>query len=620
MIDELVSKIIAASKEYYGGTSKISDSEFDKLVLKLRGIAPEHPLLKTTGYGFIPVDGIKFKHPYHMGSLDKIKIDDLQPRFSRYQIATPKIDGASISVYYEDGWLQKIVSRGDGSIGIEVTPNLIHAVPKHIPGFQGKMCIRGEASLSIEDWKIVGGKSPRNSANGLVQTKFSNQNTKFLILITYSIPWRDRPTYLTKKQQLDVLKSWGFTVVPYVLTSSKSDLKYENITINSKTYQTDGIVLSSDISTTIELENGYELNNDSIAIKFHEDVGESIIRNIEWNVTRTGRIVPVAIIEPINLSGATIKRVTCYNAKFIESSKLGNGSTIRLVRSNEIIPMITEVLKEMPASIPTECSLCGTKLTRTKTGIDLICENHECPSKLDAILVKILALTQPDGVGTINIDSLIDNIVSSSSRRDLSGKLNSLKKDIDASGTVSFINAFQHAYGNHVGILLNKMLVDLKTFTPTISQLVKCANIPAVGDTASEALNVLNPSRFNDPMVGVWCFDDILPLLPTEPSRKNFVKYFDRIKLIIKFFNRRIKDTSKVETISKIKVAVTGKMSVSRDEWYKLHKKCEESGVSRETKYLVTNEVSNSSKYLTAQKLGISIISESEFDKIYSSL
>jgi len=620
-VDELISKIIKASQSYYSGEAIIDDKEFDSTVEELRKLNPNHPILNTIGWGYKPVDGEKYKHPYIMGSLGKIKIDDLQPKFSKYQIATPKIDGASISVYYEKGWLKRIVSRGNGEIGIDVTPNLIHAVPMHIESTAKSFIVRGEAALTIEDWAIVGGKSPRNSANGLVQSKFASLNTKFLMLIAYSIPWSDTPMSISKKQQLKLLSHWGFNTVPYIITSSKNDLT-NNFTgkielSNGKHLLIDGMVLSADITTMTELENGYFFENDSIAIKFHEDIGESTIRKIEWTSTRTGRVVPVAVIDPINLSGATINRIACYNAKFVEESKIGPGAIIKLVRANEVIPKIVEVLNQVSVSIPNICPACGTRLTRTKTGIDLICNNQDCSTKMDEIFVKILALTQPDGVGTVNIDQFIEELKRDAPYKNLGGYLEFLRHTINISSTTTFITKMQNKYGKCMGISMSKMLSDAFDFKPTISQLVKCANIPMVGDTACDGLNAIPVSNF---IVEVYPKKEWQIYLPNITSKENFIKYYSRISLLLKFFNFQLTDTSKVETIKKIKVAVTGKLSVSRDEWYSNHKKLESGSVSAGTKYLVTNEPSGSAKYKAATKLGIPIITESEFDKLYGGL
>jgi NAD-dependent DNA ligase len=211
---------------------------------------------------------------------------------------------------------------------------------------------------------------------------------------------------------------------------------------------------------------------------------------------------------------------------------------------------------------------------------------------------------------------LVKEIRENSEDINLDSFIFSLKNICNASGTEKSKLSYQKSYGNHMGLLIDKMLSDLKTFKPTISQFIKCANIPMVGNSASEALNVINAKEFIN---SGFIKSEWQRLLPNIPSRKNIVEYWPRIQALKIIFSE-LKDTSMVAEIKKTKVAVTGALSTPRTEWYKMHNKLEACSVSKETKYLVTNEPSSSAKYIAAQKIGVPVVTEEEFNKIYSTL
>lgn len=623
MPDEIAQKIIYYSQKYYDGNSEISDAEFDKLVNNLRTANPNHPLLKTIGWGYKVSGEEKITHKTLVGSLSKVRITEVTPEIlAKYPVATPKIDGGSACAYYENGYLSKIVSRGDGTIGMDITSNMRHAVPIYL-GFDWTGAVRGEITLTLEDFEKIGGSSPRNRAVGLSQQKYPDNNSNKLKLITYSIVWQTDLALMRKKTtQLTVLSDLGFTILHSSNPKTKDELinGYASLArlLTGEHLPTDGIVLSSELPEIKEENGGYSIVNPSIAVKFEEEEAITSIKDIEWTVNRTGRVVPVGIIEPVFLSGASISRVTCYNYAFVRDQELGKGAKVRLVRANEIIPKIIETIE--PAEItkwPNICPICNTDLEFTSSVTDIICPNINCPAKLTESLIRLFELTKPDGIGDTTLDSLVTciNDIFPPSFEEEFENLASFLRTYKYSSNKMSLPIFDN-YGPHLSELIIKMFDDILIFSPKISDLVYIANIPMVGNKAGEELNKIPAETFIK-MLSIKYFDPIRSFFRASISFDNFITYSDRLNSILEIFNNRIANSSNfaIKT-EKIKVAVTGKLSMSREQFYKNHPNIIESDVTKDTKYLVTNEASNSSKYQNAKKLGIAIVSEEEFEKI----
>jgi DNA ligase (NAD+) len=347
-IKELEEKIQKYSQAYYDSTPVLSDQAFDKLIAELRQLDSHHPLLHKTSSGYVTKAEhlTKYKHPFHVGSLDKIKFQDIRSNGVTWnngpQVASIKIDGGSGTAEYNLGKLVRVLSRGDGEEGLDITNNVIRggSLPTSIPD-QRHLYIRGEIAITWEDFQGMEASHPRNKACGLSQsiTNDPNEIVK-LKFVTYHIFNFEG----TKLEMLKTLEDNGFIVVPFKVFNSFAEyvaavengsycVTKDNVLKNGHHLPCDGTVLT-EIS---DAEN-------QIAVKYDEETAETVINGFEWHMSRTGRLVPIALLQPVNLAGAMIGRVTCNNVSFLKEMGLYPGVKVKICRANEIIPQIIETL------------------------------------------------------------------------------------------------------------------------------------------------------------------------------------------------------------------------------------------------------------------------------------
>jgi DNA ligase (NAD+) len=399
-VQELKRKLIKANKEYRLGNPIMTDDEYDELLNELKEKINENEykefretLLENPG---------KFKHTYKVGSLRKIKyeeFDDNEIKFigknfeqETQLIISAKIDGNSIVLYYdENGILENVVTRGNGIYG-EIRNNLKPIFPQkiNIPN----AIIRGELFTTFtyfEDIKkefkqYENAKNPRNLVAGLIhRDELDKKLLDKLVFMAFEIMGSND----TQDIQLDKLQKNEF-IIPSIMFEdvqyiTKEILKDIYLDWKEKlNYPIDGLVLNS---------VGYTFENAliptyRIAFKVNTEVAKSVIKNIHWNVSKNGKLTPVAIIEPVELNGTKVSRITLYNARNVELSKIGIGSKVLVYKAGEIIPAIKEVLSEEKVELPETCPICGSKLEYD--GTELYCKNDECSVKIMKKLVDFL--------------------------------------------------------------------------------------------------------------------------------------------------------------------------------------------------------------------------------------
>lgn len=368
-ITELVDDITSAAQAYYTGQAIMTDREFDRLVDRLRSLDPNNIILKTPGWGYVPGNGMnKVAHKYQLvGSLGKYR--DMDAVKSAYEgdlmhaMMSSKLDGISCVAYYKDGRLVNAVTRGNGTEGIDVTDRFLST--------QGGLSIlndlkftggvRGEFVMTNSDWdsfkeNYPDYKNSRNAVAGIVNAKYStykdmHDKLKYASFVTYKIMGDEsliEPDYdeygvmgpNSYENVLTCLDYLGFKVVPYKDTLEDYKEFYE---LCRKTYPCDGIVLNFGINWN---EGSPTISYNDVAFKFEDDVEESTVNRMSWNFTRTGKLMPVANIDPIELAGATVRRVTCFNAEFVKRYDIGPNKRINVIRSGEVIPHIVSVIHE----------------------------------------------------------------------------------------------------------------------------------------------------------------------------------------------------------------------------------------------------------------------------------
>ena len=385
-VEELEEKISYYASKYYNGEPEISDNSFDLLVDKLRQMKPDSLILRT-GWGFEVVDN-KVKHKYvHIGSLDKAKtFEDIPEIFKNKTVyISPKLDGLSAVAYYYKGKLVRGVTRGDGEYGKDITDKLIKIIGPNIIDNKFTGGVRGELIINEDNWKLLNEKynnliSPRNTAAGIINRVDDIEDLQYIDLVVYKVvgqentPVLDSRSEMLKWLDINFKHSIPECYLP-VLDRQSWDQYHEQIFNQFKElgYGLDGLVLTNEQAVHT---NNYGLNWIEEAFKFQSESTTTYIEDIEWTLSRTQRMIPVAIVKPVELSGAIIKRATCNNAKQVSDWKLGKGALITITRSNEVIPTILEVIEPSEVLLPTFCPSC--KQCLEWQGVDLKCVNPLC--------------------------------------------------------------------------------------------------------------------------------------------------------------------------------------------------------------------------------------------------
>ena len=640
--EELEAQILYYSTKYYEGNPEISDEQFDMLVDKLRLLDPKSKVLQT-GWGF-EVNGDKVKHKYsHIGSLDKTKsYEDIPERFiNRTIYISPKLDGLSAVAYYENGILVRGITRGNGEYGKDITNKLLNILDNQIFDKTFTGAVRGELIINESNWKTLQQKynnliAPRNFAAGIINRKDLDDDIQYVDMVVYKVVGQEnKQTFFTKREDmLQWLKANFKHCIPiyyYPVLNKSSWETYHLSTFNDFKklgYGLDGLVLTSPDIVYDNISNGYIF--DEIAFKFPAESTTTVIKNIEWELSRTQRLVPVAVIEPVELSGAIVERATCNNAKWVQDMELGKGAEIEICRSNEVIPQILSVLQPYEVSLPTKCPMCGQDLVWE--GVDLKCNNSNCANiKLSDLQQWCENVGKTDGLqwtlmkqyldmyGINDIDTLYakqDFVWQDLNTRKLSITEHKVKDFFEALyfKQVSMENAL---VGLNIPRLGEKTAKILSAHFDLVYQLLLLSIMPIYSGVTVKLGENNKPTIFgsdND-----WVELRLLELVK-EATTETILCNIHKFSVLRYLFNEDYSNTRIVytrPTTDITYVAVTGALySMKRKDFEKYIAKYgyELSSSIKKCKYLITNTPdSGSSKNKDAQKYGIEIITEQEF-------
>ncbi len=620
IISELESKIVDLSKSYYEGESKVPDSVFDELVDELRRVNPGSTILKSVGWGYISSKS-KSRHSFGaVGSLQKIH------SINRYitndsVVVSSKLDGISLVVDYIDGNLNQIRTRGDGTVGQDIT-NKFYAVsetigiPHNILGARGKISIRGELLIKKSVWidKYSSDNiSQRNYVSGLVNRDTGcYSDLEDLRFVTYKVHgWTDKGLE-SVLQVRKLLSNLGFETVKDLMVSNvvmtdslMSDIRDE---LNNE-YYCDGLVIS-DNDIKCSKDGSYDYTE--VAYKFEAEKGISKVSSVDWNLTRTGKLVPVCNIDPIELSGAIIKRVTGFNYEYIKSNKIGVGSILEVARSGEVIPDIQRVIftDDSLVNLPTSCPECGCDLV--VSGVNLFCNNPDCTGLSKSnILHYIFSIIDIPNLGWSSVSSFLNKF-----------GINSVVDLYELNNYESELLSIDGVGGTTYKLLID-MMSELRGPLNKSDFLVGC-NIKGIG---RKAANLLTTEDDN----GV-CPLDIIAMSDNKNDIRSLIRgigglgnsasesicrslnYIKKLYSLVTF-----KDTKKTSNLVYKYVGVTGALSIKRSDFDKLisDNGWKISSNMSECEYLVTNNTDpTSSKYKKAMSIGLRVINESEFMKI----
>ena len=423
----LVDKILQNKRLYYLGTPKLSDVAYDRLEEELKLIAPDHPVLSFVG-GNTDSKFRKIVHKVPMLSLAKTYsipelcawVDD------RPVMATLKVDGVSLSLNYQNGRLLVGKTRGNGREGEDVTDKVLWVGEciAHI-SLQGECEVRGElyctddSFLKLSDEMVARGlerpSNPRNIVSGILGRKNHQDLARFFDFFAFDVIVESQQMlFNTELQKFEWLETAGFKVPEHKLCSSKegieSYLNFARDFLESGDIGIDGVVFSyNELSLHQDLGSTSHHPRYKMSFKWAGETGTSEIREISWSTSRFGVVTPVAIIEPIFLSGASISNVTLHNAAHVRSHQLKAGDTIEVIRSGEVIPKFLSVVRSAPGSvlIPTKCPSCGSELSFD--GIRLNClANFSCPSQLSGAILNWIRAVNIEDLSEKRLQQLLD--------------------------------------------------------------------------------------------------------------------------------------------------------------------------------------------------------------------
>lgn len=428
-IKELENIILHNKKLYYnvGVDSEISDEEYDLLELELKNLDPDNPVLYMVGSNFFT--GEKIKHQKKMLSLDKTyKLNDLLTWSKNREILELyKIDGTSCSLIYKEGKLVEAKTRGDGEFGERILSKVLYIkdIPKTINKTEdievrGEIFCRKEKFSELEKEMETRGlnkpNSIRNIVSGLLGRKEDIDLNEFLNFYSFDLIQENK----NKKESdaLNELNQLGFTIPPHkvyknidLATLEDSRKNMENF-MESGDYLIDGLVFV--INDTEEQEQmGYTSHHPKFkkAFKIMGNTKNTIVENINWQISRKGYYTPVAVVKPVEISGAKITNVTLHNLAHVLNNNLKIGDEIKIVRSGEVIPKFLEVVssaKDQVVDIPKNCFYCGSELK--KDDVRLFCDNHiNCSGQEKEKLIHFVKTMGIDDLSEKRIQQMIDN-------------------------------------------------------------------------------------------------------------------------------------------------------------------------------------------------------------------
>lgn len=636
-IDRLCNDIKRYATEYYTGQPTITDHQFDLLVDQLRLVNPENKLLSTVGWGYIPIMN-KESHDYrNVGSLSKYRDylllnSDLGTISER--VIMPKYDGISCVAYYRNGKLYKAVTRGNGVEGTNITDKFryitgVNELTDKLSSYTA-VAIRGELIISdskfLELKKITPQyKNSRNAVAGIINSGEFSEGLNYIDFVPYKLQGCNGDDVINKlSSALYELYKVFPNATKYVtvdsgklVTNSELDFAYGL----RGDYPCDGVVISNN---EFNYDNDGSVDITQYAYKFEDEKAESRVDHLEWNLTRTGRYVPKAIIDPVDLDGATIQRVTCFNAKYVMENRLGPDAYVEIQRSGMVIPDIQKVTVECPNfELPTKCPACGADLVWD--GVDLVCSNSDCSSKNFEKLFKWVwelgGCGDIDGVG----GSLVSKFIEIHTRT--SNNINALMKSV----TRMVIGCISHKDIEDLGdATASKFDQIARNLTNPVDprKFLIALNIPKLGWTT--ACKIVESDVFSMLTAGYTNEDEEVPCYDTSEIKEELMRIpgvgwnvsevilsnIDRIESLAKLVEFKcIEKPEKTPVRDPRYFCVTGSLEYgTRDQFCKY---MEQFGWYqndiKKSEFLVTNSKSTSSKYKKALQLGVSIISEADF-------
>jgi len=661
-IEELREKLRYHEYRYYVlDEPEISDAAYDRMMERLNEIEAAHPELvtpdsPTVRVGGVPREGFQtVRHARPMLSLDNAFSYDALREWDRRvregsgkekieYIAEHKFDGLSISLQYEDGVLVRAVTRGDGTTGEEVTPNAktIRSIPLRVDASALKKAklrtdfeVRGEVMMTRQAFEAlnrqqerIGGKifvNPRNSAAGAVRVLDPKITASrkldffaYYLLADRNVPFAKHSESLAALKQLRFRASddWKLCngIQEVIAYCEIWDAKRDKLP-----YEIDGVVIKVN-ATAIQNELGYTAKAPrwAIAFKYPARQETTVVNDILVSVGRTGVLTPVAILEPVQVGGVTVSRSTLHNMDEIERLGVQIGDTVLIERAGEVIPHVLKVLKpgknRKPFHMPKHCPECGSAIHHVEGEVAYRCVNAACPAKRKESILHYAGrhAMDIDGLG----EKIVDQFVDKGLVKDVAD-LYALKEE-----EVAELERMAEKSAQN---LLEEIEASKKN---SLARLIYALGIKFVGERTGpllaehfSSLEELAAAKEEEleqvPEVGPKVAASIVEFF-SEPSNRQLIK---------KLANAGVRPTTERREVKSDKLAgktfvFTGTLvNRTREEAGAIvqqHRGKVSGAVSNKTNYVVVG-TDPGSKYDKAKELGVTILDESEFEKLLDS-
>lgn len=621
-IRELEAEITKHKALYYQGQAIISDEAYDRLEDELRALDPENPVLALVGS---PVDStsLKVTHQKKMLSLEKTYDPEEIIKFleSGNLVSVYKIDGSSCSLLYEDGHLTIAKTRGDGSQGENITMKAayINDIPKKL-NVRQTLEVRGEIFCKANAFhkiaeemvalKLERPVSQRNIVAGLLGRKENITLARHLSFQAFDLIGLNVGS---EEEKLKKLKLMGFEVPAWIKHTNRESI-HKRI-VETKEFMVDGDYLIDGLvfvldETRLHEELGETSHHPRYkkAFKFQGETKIAKINSITWQVSRNGVLTPVAEIEPTELSGATINRVTLHNMGVVADFELKPNDEIEIVRSGEVIPKFLSVSKRTKgeAHIPKECPGCGGTLS--VDDIWLLCANPDCADKkLEEIL---------HWINQCNIEDLSEKRL----REMIKKKLVSVIPDLYRLKEEDLLGL------EKVKDKLAKKLIENIAKTKKLDLVIFLSAIGIEGISTTKAEKIVSHGYNTIEKILAITKENLISIdgFAEKSAADITASIKSKKKLIHDLLSAGITITEpeSVEggVLDGAKFCITGTLSMPRSEFEKKIKKnggVVVGSVSKNTDYLLTNDTDPaSSKYKKALEVGTKVINEDAFRQL----
>lgn len=630
---------------YVDNENDIDDYEYDMMMRELKAIEEEYPELITPDSPTRRVGGEatnmfeSVAHTVKMESLqDAFSFDEIRDFDRRVKdavtnatyVVEPKIDGLSVSLEYRDGVFVRGSTRGDGSVGEDITANLrtVRAIPLRLKTDLPFIEVRGEVYMPhsvfhklVEEQELNEEKpfkNPRNAAAGSLRQKNPKITAKRkLDIFVFNVQQIDGHSLSNHKQSLDYLKELGFKTIPFYtefknIDGAIDELKRIADIRYTLPFDIDGAVIKvNDFEKRRILGSTAKFPKWAIAFKYPPEEKETKLLSIEVNVGRTGVLTPTAVFSPVLIAGSTVSRATLHNEDFIKEKGICIGDTIIIRKAGDVIPEVVSVKEHIPDAVPYRmpeiCPSCGAKAVREDGEAAIRCNNPDCPAQLLRMLIHFCSRDAMDieGLGDALLNKLVEkNMIKTAAdiysldfgkiaKMDKMGKKSAenLKKAIEKSKE-NDLSKLVFALGiRHVGAKAAKLLSD------------NFRDIDSIMNSSAEDISKIDG-------FGLVMAQSVVDFMSMPQSQKLIAD------LKAAGVNMKAEDTHIDNRFSGKTFVLTGTLTkYTRSEASRIIENYggkASSSVSKKTDYVLAGEAAGS-KLAKATELGVKIINEDEF-------